>query len=67
MVNHTYYAYRIRWSTEDVQFVGLCTELPSLSWLANSQREALDGIVAVVADAVADMQAAGESPPQPLA
>ena len=33
MVNHTHYTYRIRWSEEDDQFVGLCTELPSLSWL----------------------------------
>lgn len=67
MVNHTHYAYRIRWSAEDDQFVGLCAELPSLSWLADNQEEALDGIVALVADVVADMETAGETPPQPLA
>ncbi|WP_141246929.1 hypothetical protein [Halomonas salipaludis] len=67
MVNYTYYSYRIYWSAEDDQFVGQCAELPSLSWLANSQREALDGVVTLVADAMADMQAEGEIPPQPLA
>ncbi|MGJ7459074.1 hypothetical protein [Halomonas sp. RA08-2] len=67
MVNHMHYAYRIRWSAEDDQFVGLCAELPSLSWLADSQEEALDGTVALAADVVADMQSTGETPPQPLA
>jgi hypothetical protein len=42
MVNHTHYIYRIRWSADDDQFAGLCAELPSLSWLADSQEEALD-------------------------
>ena len=28
------YTYRVMWSDEDEEFVGLCAELPSLSWLA---------------------------------
>ena len=31
------YSYRVQWSEEDREFVGLCTEFPSLSWLAESQ------------------------------
>ncbi len=27
------YTYRITWSEEDGEFVGLCAEFPSLSWL----------------------------------
>ena len=27
------YTYRVIWSDEDSEFVGLCAELPSLSWL----------------------------------
>ena len=28
-----HYTYRITWSAEDGEHVGLCAELPSLSWL----------------------------------
>ena len=28
-----YYTYRVTWSQEDEEFVGLCAEFPSLSWL----------------------------------
>jgi predicted HicB family RNase H-like nuclease len=60
------YSYRITWSEEDGEFVGLCAELPSLSWLAESQELALKGIKKVVRDAVADMKANGEPVPEPL-
>ena len=60
------YSYRITWSEEDGEFVGLCAELPSLSWLAESQEAALKGIKKVVRDAVADMKANGEPVPEPL-
>ena len=29
-----YYTYRVTWSSEDNESVGLCEEFPSLSWLA---------------------------------
>jgi len=61
------YSYRIMWSEDDGEFVGLCAEFPSLSWLAESQELALKGIRKVVRDTVADMRATGESPPEPLA
>ena len=65
--NRDLYTYRIMWSTEDEEWVGLCAELPSLSWLADSPESALSGIRTVVADAVADMQSIGEPVPEPLA
>ncbi len=55
-----HYTYRVTWSTEDNEHVGLCAEFPSLSWLAKTPEAALKGIRRVVADTVADMQAAGE-------
>lgn len=61
------YTYRVTWSEEDKEHVGLCAEFPSLSWLASSPEAALRGIRAVVADAVKDMRASGESVPEPLA
>jgi len=47
--------------------VGLCVELPSLSWLAATPEEALQGVRRVVADAVSDMKANGEPLPDPIA
>ncbi|MCG5535942.1 type II toxin-antitoxin system HicB family antitoxin [Ectothiorhodospira mobilis] len=62
-----HYTYRVTWSPEDGEYVGLCTEFPSLSWLADSPDAALQGVRRLVADAVADMEAAGEDVPVPLA
>ena len=66
-MNIKQYAYRVIWSEEDQEFIGLCAEFPSLSWLDEEQEKALQGIVALVRDTVADMQANGESTPEPLA
>jgi predicted HicB family RNase H-like nuclease len=46
--------------------VGLCIELPSLSWLAKSPDDAFQGIRKTVEDAVIDMQNNGETPPAPI-
>jgi len=60
------YTYRITWSEEDKEYVGLCAEFPSLSWLADTKEEALRGINAVVTDVISDMETNGETPPEPL-
>jgi predicted RNase H-like HicB family nuclease len=46
------YTYRVTWSVEDNEHVGLCAEFPSLSWLARTPEEALAGIRKVVRAAV---------------
>ncbi len=61
------YTYRVTWSVEDDEHVGLCIEFPSLSWLAATPEEALAGIRKIVAAAVGDMGSAGEPVPEPLA
>ena len=61
------YTYRVTWSEEDNEHVGLCAEFPSLSWLARTPEAALKGIRKVVADVVADLEAQGEALPEPLA
>jgi len=61
------YTYRVTWSEQDQEHVGLCAEFPSLSWLASSPEAALRGIRTVVADVVKDMQATGEAIPEALA
>lgn len=49
------YAYRVEWSPEDNEFVGLVAEFPSLSWLAPTSVEAMQGIVGVVEQVAAEM------------
>lgn len=62
-----HYTYRVTWSQEDGEHVGLCAEFPSLSWLAPTPEKALHGIQQAVADAIADLRASGEPVPTPLA
>lgn len=61
------YTYRVTWSADDEEYVGLCAEYPSLSWLARSPEAALKGIRKVVAKVVYDMQQEGEAIPEPIA
>jgi len=63
---HLKYSYRITWSEEDQEFVGLCAEFPSLSWLAQTEDAAFKGIRKLVEDVVQDMQKNGEPLPEPL-
>ena len=60
------YTYRVIWSDEDQEHVGLCAEFPSLSWLAPSQGEALDGVTKLVAGVLKDMAKGKEQIPEPL-
>jgi DNA-binding phage protein len=46
--------YRVIWSAEDNEYVGLCDSYASLSWLAPTAEEALAGILRLVADINAD-------------
>jgi len=61
------YTYRVTWSEEDEEFVGLCAEFPKLSWLATGLEEALIGIRSVVRDCVEDMLDNKEAIPRPIA
>ena len=61
------YTYRVVWSEDDQQYVGVCTEFPSLSHLAGSHDDALTGIVEVVRTVLADMRQEKQEPPVPLA
>lgn len=62
-----YFTYRVTWSEDDQEFIGLCAEFPSLSWLASSQEAALRGVRTVVAQVITDMKKNGEAVPDPLA
>lgn len=60
------YTYRVTWSEEDSEYVGLCAELPSLSWLERSPEKALTGIRKLVRETVADLKRSKEPVPEPI-
>ena len=60
------YTYKVTWSNEDGEYVATVAELPSLSWLAPTQFVAFHGLQALVEEVIADMQASGETVPEPL-
>ncbi len=62
-----HYTYRVTWSADDAEHIGLCAEFASLSWLAPTPEKALSGIRAVVADVVKDLRASGELVPDAIA
>jgi len=66
MIQTNQYIYRITWSQEDNEFVGLCVEFPSLSYLAPSPQKAISGIMKVVEEVVKDMIDNDETIPEPL-
>ena len=57
---NNHYTYRISWSEDDNEYVGLCAEFPSLSWMAETPEAAFRGIRRVVPEVVKDMQESGE-------
>ena len=65
-MNAQHYTYRVIWSEEDGEFVGLCAEFPGLSWLAPKMEDALKGIARVVANVVRDLRKQEEAVPEPI-
>jgi len=66
-LKNDHYTYRLTWSDEDSEYVGLCAEFPSLSWLAATPEAALKGIRNLVANIVEDMINNGEPVPAAFA
>ncbi|GIJ30707.1 hypothetical protein Vqi01_58690 [Micromonospora qiuiae] len=57
----------VTWSAEDRELVATCAEFPSLSWLAPTQIEALQGLQDLLCEVTEDMREQGEQVPQPFA
>ena len=66
-LKNDHYTYRVTWSEEDKEYVGLCVEFSSLSWLSKTPELALKGIRDIVAEVIMDMKENGEVIPQPIA
>ena len=48
MSDEKQHIFHVIWSEEDEEFVGLCDDFPSLSWLAPTREGALRGIQLLV-------------------
>lgn len=66
MINHKHYTYRVTWSEEDDEFIALCAEFPSLSFLADTHEKALKGMVKLISEVVKDMASNDELIPTPF-
>ncbi|MBE9545951.1 MAG: type II toxin-antitoxin system HicB family antitoxin [Proteobacteria bacterium] len=60
------YTYRVIWSEDDKEYIGLCAEFPSLSWLSSTPEAALKGIRKVVGNVIEDMLNNEEKIPDPI-
>jgi len=56
------HTFRVLWSDEDEEFVGLGAERPSLRWLAASREGALKGVVKGARQAVEDTATSSSRP-----
>ena len=54
------YTYRVIWSEEDEEYVGLCAEFGHLSHIDDTPDKALAGIRALVAFCVEDLRKEGQ-------
>lgn len=61
------YSFRTIYNEDDNEFVGYCAEFPDLAAPALNEEDALNGIEALVANALENMQANGEAIPMPSA
>jgi len=60
------YTYRVTWSEEDQEYVGLCAEFPSLSWLEATPEKALHGVRTLVKKSVAEIKRSKEPVAEPI-
>ena len=65
-IKNDHYTYRVTWSAEDEEYIGLCIEFPSLSWLDSTPEAALKGIRDIVAEVIEDMEVNREKIPEPI-
>ena len=60
------YIYRVIWSEEDEEYVGLCAEFGLLNYLDDTPEKAFAGIRDLVAFCVDDLRKEGAPVPEPL-
>lgn len=63
-MNH--YTYRVEWSQDHAEYVGVCLELPFLAERAVTAHDAMAAIVAAVDRKLVEMREFGDPVPAPL-
>ena len=54
------YSFSVTWSAQDGEFIGLCAEFSSLSWLDPYRDKSRSGIERLVFDVLQDISSTGE-------
>lgn len=49
------YTYKVFWSDEDQEYIGVCEEFPSLSFLDSDKFKAFEGVIELVKSVMYDM------------
>ncbi len=60
------YTYFVSWSESDNEYLGLCEELPHLTWFGDTPEAAFQGIRNVVTETISEMAATGIPVPLPV-
>lgn len=59
------YHYQIAWQEPDKAWIATCTEFPSLSVIDDDPGQAINMLMEIIVDSLADMFLGGETPPDP--
>ena len=60
------YTYRAEWSPESGEYIGMCIEFPSRYSRAPTAHDAIERVERMIDEAVAEMEACGDTPPASL-
>jgi predicted HicB family RNase H-like nuclease len=66
MIDINHYTFIVTWSFKDNEYIGLCAEFPSVSWLSSTPEKAMSGIRKTINCMVEDMISNKENIPTPL-
>ena len=66
MIDINHYTFRVTWSSKDNEYIGLCAEFPSVSWLSSTPEKDMNGIRKTINCMVEDMFTNKENIPTPL-
>ncbi len=64
-MNHKLYRYYLVTTGEETEFIGLCKEFPSLSFIHESSEVALKSIIDLVEEVIEEMEQSGQPIPIP--
>ena len=65
LLNENSYSYQVTWLDSEKEYIALCSEFPSLSFLSKTKESALKGLQTTIKEILINMQNNGEKAPSP--